>query len=189
MKKFMLIIALLSFGIGMAFANGPETLKVEENDVKTDLVLYQQAMKALKDQNFLIKVNRLSLRGVYDHDPQKTFSTSDGTYVLLNGNDISISLRSGLVNRYGDGLAGTISDLKLKEDRKGNIIAHTVMRREKLNSDDRKAILKLSIKKGTNECILACHALRGFGINDFELTGELIPFEVSDLFKSGNVDK
>ena len=179
MKKFMLIIALVSFGIGMAFADGPETMKVDGNDAKTDLVLYQQATQALKDQKFLVKVNRLSIRGIYDHDPQKTFSTSDGTtYVLLNGNDISISLRYGRANQYGDGLVGIISDIKLKEDKKGNIIAHTMMKRKKHGgSEYRKAILKLSIKKGTNECILACHTLRGFGMNDFELTGELVPYE------------
>ncbi|MBR5611580.1 MAG: hypothetical protein IKW43_00400, partial [Bacteroidaceae bacterium] len=53
----------------------------------------------------------------------------------------------------------------------------------------RKAVLKLSIKKGTNECILACRSLRGFGINDFELTGELLPYETSDLVTVGLVDK
>ena len=191
MKRFILIIALISFGLGMAYADGPETLKVEENDAKTDLVLYQQATKALKNQKFLIKVNRLSLRGIYDHDPQKTFSTSDGTtYVLLNGNDISISLRNGRANQYGDGLVGVISDIKLKEDKKGNVVAHTVMKRKAHDGFEyRKAVLKLSIKKGTNECILACRSLRGFGINDFELTGELLPYETSDLVTVGLVDK
>ena len=76
MKKFMLIIALISFGIGMAFADEPETMKVDGNDAKTDLVLYQQATKALKDKMFVLKAYRFDNRSADIYDVDRNYSVS-----------------------------------------------------------------------------------------------------------------
>ena len=76
MKRFILIIALISFGLGMAYADGPETLKVEGNDAKTDLVLYQQATKALKDKMFVLKAYRFDNRSADIYDVDRNYSVS-----------------------------------------------------------------------------------------------------------------
>ena len=81
MKKFMLIIALISFGIGMAYADGPETMKVDGNDAKTDLVLYQQATKALKDKMFVLKAHSFDNRSDDIYDVDRNYSVSpNGSY-------------------------------------------------------------------------------------------------------------
>ena len=115
MKKFMLIIALVSFGIGMAFADGPETMKVDGNDAKTDLLLYQQATKALKDKMFVLKAHSFDNRSADIYDVDRNYSVSpNGNYVLLSGNDFLMSVHLGEINRYSWGLRGSDSDLKMK---------------------------------------------------------------------------
>lgn len=188
MKKFMLIIALVTFGIGMAYADGPETLKVEGNDAKTDLVLYQQATKALKDKMFVLKAHCIDNRSDDYHEVDRSYSVSpNGSYVLLNGNDFFMSVYLGEVNRYFSGLHGSVSDVKMKEDKKGNIVVSMLLKKRNYLGVSRSRI-KLSLKKGTNKCVLTCFPIARAG-RSIEVLGELFPYETSDLVSAGLVDK
>ena len=187
MKRFILIIALISFGLGMAYADGPETLKVEGNDAKTDLVLYQQATKALKDKMFVLKAYRFDNRSADIYDVDRNYSVSpNGNYVLLNGNDFLMSVHLGEINRYSSGLRGSVSDLKMKEDKKGNIVVSMLMKDKQYQGVSR---IKLVLKKGTNRCVLTCFPFARTWERTFEITGELLPYETSDLVTVGLVDK
>ena len=180
MKKFMLIIALVSFGLGMVYADGPETLKVEGNDAKTDLVLYQQATKALKDKMFVLKAHCIDNRSDDYHEVDRSYSVSPNVnYVLLNGNDFLMSVYLGEVNRYFSGLHGSVSDVKMKEDKKGNIVVSMLLKKKQYLGVSRSRI-KLSLQKGTNKCVLTCFPLARDG-RSIEISGELFPYETSDL--------
>ena len=188
MKKFMLIIALISFGIGMAFADGPETMKVDGNDAKTDLVLYQQATKALKDKMFVLKAHCIDNRSNDYHEVDRSYSVSpNGNYVLLSGNDFLMSVHLGEINRYSWGLRGSVSDLKMKEDKKGNIVVSMLFKHGHPSGVSRYRI-KLSLKKGTNKCFLACFPIARTG-RTIEIAGELFPYETSDLVSNVFVNK
>ena len=185
----MLIIALMSFGLGMVNADGPDNLKVEGNDVKTDLVLYQQATKALKDKMFLLKADRFDNRSADIYDVDRNYSVSpNGTYVLLNGNDFLLSMHLGEVGRYSQGLIGSVSDLKMKEDKKGNIVVSMLMKDKQYKRCQGVSRIKLTLKKGTNKCVLTCFPLARTW-RTFEISGELFPYETSDLVSVGLVDK
>lgn len=187
MKKFMLIIALVSFGIGMAYADGPETMKVDGNDAKADLLLYQQATKALKDKMFVLKAHSFDNRSADIYDVDRNYSVSpNGNYVLLSGNDFLMSVHLGEINRYSWGLRGSVSDLKMKEDKKGNIVVSMLMKDKQYQGVSR---IKLVLKKGTNKCVLTSFPLVRVGGRTFEVTGELFPYETSDLVSVGLVDK
>ena len=188
MKKFMLIIALISFGIGMAYADGPETMKVDGNDAKTDLVLYQQATKALKDKMFVLKVHNFDNRSYDIYDVDRNYSVSpNGSYVLLNGNEFLMSIYLGAVNHNSWGLRGSVSDLKMKEDKKGNIVVSMLFKHGHPSGVSRYRI-KLSLKKGTNKCFLACFPIARTG-RTIEIAGELFPYETSDLVSNVFVNK
>ena len=49
--------------------------------------------------------------------------------------------------------------------------------------------IKLVLKKGTNKCVLTSFPLVRVGGRTFEVTGELFPYETSDLVSVGLVDK
>lgn len=188
MKRFILIIALISFGLGMAYADGPETLKVEGNDAKTDLVLYQQATKALKDKMFVLKAHCIDNRSDDYHEVDRSYSVSpNGSYVLLNGNDFFMSVYLGEVNRYFSGLHGSVSDEKMKEDKKGNIVVNMLLKERHTLGVSRSRI-KLSLQKGTNRCSITCFPIARAG-RTIEISGELFPYETSDLVSAGLVDK
>ena len=181
MKKFMLIIALISFGIGMAYADGPETMKVDGNDAKTDLVLYQQATKALKDKMFVLKAHSFDNRSDDIYDVDRNYSVSpNGSYVLLNGNEFLMSIYPGAAGHHISwGLRGSLSGLKMKEDKKGNIVVSMLFKHGHPSGVSRYRI-KLSLKKGSNKCFLACFPIARTG-RTIEIAGELFPYEPSDL--------
>ena len=189
MKKFMLIIALISFGIGMAFADEPETMKVDGNDAKTDLVLYQQATKALKDKMFVLKAHSFDNRSDDIYDVDRNYSVSpNGSYVLLNGNDFLMSIYTGAASHHNSwGLRGSLSGLKMKEDKKGNIVVSMLFKHGHPSGVSRYRI-KLSLKKGTNKCFLACFPIARTG-RTIEIAGELFPYETSDLVSNVFVNK
>ena len=188
MKKFMLIIALISFGIGMAFADEPETMKVDGNDAKTDLVLYQQATKALKDKMFVLKVHNFDNRSYDIYDVDRNYSVSpNGSYVLLNGNEFLMSIYLGAVNHNSWGLRGSVSDLKMKEDKKGNIVESMLLKQGHYLGVSRSRI-KLSLQKGTNKCVLTCFPVARAG-RSIEVSGELFSYEKSGFLSIGLVDK
>ena len=188
MKKFMLIIALISFGIGMAFADELETMKVDGNDAKTDLVLYQQATKALKDKMFVLKVHNFDNRSYDIYDVDRNYSVSpNGSYVLLNGNEFLMSIYLGAVNHNSWGLRGSVSDLKMKEDKKGNIVESMLLKQGHYLGVSRSRI-KLSLQKGTNKCLLTCFPVARAG-RSIEVSGELFSYEKSGFLSIGLVDK
>lgn len=184
MKRFILIIALISFGLGMVYADGPETLKVEGNDAKTDLVLYQQATKALKDKMFVLKAHSFDNRSDDIYDVDRNYSVSpDVSYVLLNGNDFLMSIYTGALNHNSWRLRGSVSDLKMKEDKKGNIVVSMLFKHGHPSGVSRYRI-KLSLEKATNKCFLTCFPVARTG-RTIEITGELFPYETSDLVSVG----
>jgi hypothetical protein len=185
----MLIIALISFGIGMAFADEPETMKVDGNDAKTDLVLYQQATKALKDKMFVLKAHSFDNRSDDIYDVDRNYSVSpNGSYVLLNGNDLLMSIYTGAASHHNSwGLRGSLSGLKMKEDKKGNIVVSMLFKHGHPSGVSRYRI-KLSLKKGTNKCFLACFPIARTG-RTIEIAGELFPYETSDLVSNVFVNK
>ena len=189
MKKFMLIIALISFGIGMAYADGPETMKVDGNDANTDLVLYQQATKALKDKMFVLKAHSFDNRSDDIYDVDRNYSVSpNGSYVLLNGNEFLMSIYTGAAGHHNSwGLRGSLSGLKMKEDKKGNIVVSMLFKHGHPSGVSRYRI-KLSLKKGTNKCFLACFPIARTG-RTIEIAGELFPYETSDLVSNVFVNK
>ena len=148
---------------------GTMAVQAQENSEPTDLVLYQQATKAIKDKKFVFKVDRF-----YDNsrslkaDPSKT-------YVIMEDENVTISC-------YPDGYGGWAkegksSNYQMKTDKKGNLKVTMTFRDEFYGS----AKFIFTIKKGGNRCSMACNPIKYF--RKFNFTGELLPYD-NDLINT-----
>ena len=162
MKKFFLMLVAILVG-----ANG---LFAQDANKETDLALYQQAVKAMKDRKFVFKVDRF-----YDNsrslkaDPSKT-------YVLMEDEKVAISC-------YPDGYGGWAkegksSNYRMKTDIKGNLSVTMTFR----DGFSGSAKFVFKIEKGSNRCIMTCSPIKYF--RKFSLIGELLPSEKSDLINT-----
>lgn len=164
MKKLILMFVAILLGTSGLFA--------QDCNKGTDLALYQQAVKAIKDKKFVLRANQF-----IDGDDGKLFSVSPAVnYVVLEGDKafIRYSPEFGL----GDSKDGDISNFKIKEDKKGNIEL-----RMRIKNGVKSAKLKFYLEKGSNRCSFACYPVRYH--KKFKFIGVLTPFVASDLKLKG----
>lgn len=158
MKNFILMLIVVLVGTNTLFA---------QDDIKdTDLILYQQATKAIKDKEFLIKANLYSgEKRYYNVSPTANYITlKDETVVMSFKSDAGTWAYEGKVKKFA-----------VKEDKKGNINLKMTIKA----SYSTVIQLNITIHKGSNHCVVVGNPIKYF--DKFLLIGELVPYDISNL--------
>ena len=159
MKQILLFIVCL-FGLGTM------AVHAQENSEPTDLALYQQATKAIKDKEFLFKANLYSgEKRYYNVSPTTNYITlKDETVVMSFKSDAGTWAYEGKVKKFA-----------VKEDKKGNINVKMTIK----TSYSTVIQLNITIHKGSNHCVVVGNPIKYF--DKFLLIGELVPYDISNL--------
>ena len=136
MKRFLLLIICL---LGM----GTMTVKAKQSpadfEQTGDEALFKQTVEAIKSGKFVLKADKL-----YSKDENQTFTVNNQCNYLIMENDKAIVqvTNSDHIGFYEE---HKVSDVKIKTDKKGNLLYNALLK------DSRKAIrVKIKIRKDTN---------------------------------------
>ena len=136
MKQFLLLIICL---LGM----GTMTVKAKQSpadfEQTGDEALFKQTVEAIKNGKFVLKADKL-----YSKDENQTFTVNNQCNYLIMENDKAIVqvTNSDHIGFYEE---HKVSDVKIKTDKKGNLLYNALLK------DSRKAIrVKIKIRKDTN---------------------------------------
>ena len=136
MKRFLLLIICL-------FVLGSMTVQAQQSsaDIEQtgDEALFKQTVEAIKNGKFVLKADKL-----YSKDENQTFTVNNQCNYLIMENDKAIVqvTNSDHIGFYEE---HKVSDVKIKTDKKGNLLYNALLK------DSRKAIrVKIKIRKDTN---------------------------------------
>ena len=167
MKQFLLlIICLLGLGI----------MKVQAQQIPADIeqtgdeALFKQTVEAIKNGRFVLKADKL-----YSKDENQTFTVNNQCNYLIMENDKAIVqvTNSGHIGFYEE---HKVSDVKIKTDKKGNLLFNALLK------DSRKAIrVKIKIRKDSNcgEAIFSSIKKSG----NYILTGSIQSEDIYNVVK------
>lgn len=160
MRKSILLLIVFLMGLGTM-------VHAQQDSESTDLVLYQQATKAIKDKKFVFKASLYDDgRKYYNVQPEKNYIVLEDDMVTLACYDASGKLRD---------IEGKVSKYRLKTDKKGNLHLDISVKTRR-NGFSR---WNFNIKKGSNHCVVISNPVRKeLG---FVFIGELLPYDTSGL--------
>ena len=167
MKRFLLLIICL---LGM----GTMTVKAKQSpadfEQTGDEALFKQTVEAIKNGKFVLKADKL-----YSKDENQTFTVNNQCNYLIMENDKAIVqvTNSGHIGFYEE---HKVSDVKIKTDKKGNLLFNALLK------DSRKAIrVKIKILKDSNcgEAIFSSIKKSG----NYILTGSIQSEDIYNVVK------
>ena len=167
MKRFLLLIICL---LGM----GTMTVKAKQSpadfEQTGDEALFKQTVEAIKNGKFVLKADKL-----YSKDENQTFTVNNQCNYLIMENDKAIVqvTNSDHIGFYEE---HKVSDVKIKTDKKGNLLFNALLK------DSRKAIrVKIKIRKDTNcgEAIFSSIKKSG----NYILTGSIQSEDIYNVVK------
>ena len=167
MKRFLLLIICL---LGM----GTMTVKAKQSpadfEQTGDEALFKQTVEAIKNGKFVLKADKL-----YSKDENQTFTVNNHCNYLIMENDKAIVqvTNSDHIGFYEE---HKVSDVKIKTDKKGNLLFNALLK------DSRKAIrVKIKIRKDTNcgEAIFSSIKKSG----NYILTGSIQSEDIYNVVK------
>ena len=167
MKRFLLLIICL---LGM----GTMTVKAKQSpadfEQTGDEALFKQTVEAIKNGKFVLKADKL-----YSKDENQTFTVNNQCNYLIMENDKAIVqvTNSDHIGFYEE---HKVSDVKIKTDKKGNLLYNALLK------DSRKAIrVKIKIRKDTNcgEAIFSSIKKSG----NYILTGSIQSEDIYNVVK------
>lgn len=175
MKRFVLfsvLFALLAFS-GCKVQQDPAQAAAEKAEMD---YLFESALKAIEEREFVLEANYIVFK--YGHT---VFVSSNTNFVSLSGNKATVQLafNSPYAGPNGIGgitVEGNASDIKLVEDKHGNISFSMYV-----NGTGISARISFRMPKGTNQC--SAEVSPNFNSNRITFTGSLYPKEVSTVFK------
>ena len=155
MKRLLFLLMTILLGMNVSFASDKESKKNAEN-----MALYEQAVKAMEDNKFVIKFHTLEgRRSRIRLDEQTNFFILDGEYTTYQydtgrrwyGTDI---MGGGRHYDYPDIYEGKASDIKIKVDDKGTVKSYvsTILKGRTDIIVVYKLDIRVILKKGSNEC-------------------------------------
>lgn len=155
---------MLLLGLGTTFASDK---KGEKNS--NDNVLYEQAVKAIKDKKFVFKGD------LYEDKSRQCAVDSKRNFVILEEEKVTVQVYESPQNSWA--IEGRPSNFKMRTNKTGDVNFEMLLK-NKGNS----LKLKFSMKENGNKCIL-----RAIPINfhtGFTLSGEIMQYNVSDLVRT-----
>lgn len=129
----------------------------------TNAMLYEQALKALGEQKFILRTDKIEYRNGR--------STTAPNYLSVNGEDVYFHKYPFVIN-YDDRNPnqGIASNFNMETDKKGNIQVH--MGIDRTWYKDGK--LKIKMEKGSNQCIARLTRAGNYG---YLIYGTIHPLE------------
>ena len=167
MKQFLLLIICL---LGMGTMTAQAKQSPADFEQTGDEVLFEQAAEAIKNGRFVLKADKL-----YSKDENQTFTVNNQCNYLIMENDEAIVqvTNSGHIGFYEE---HKVSDVKIKTDKKGNLLFNALLK------DSRKAIrVKIKIRKDSNcgEAIFSSIKKSG----NYILTGSIQSEDIYNVVK------
>lgn len=160
MNKAVLLFLIFLLGMGIM------RVQAQDNSQSADLVLYQQAIKAIKEKKFVFKASLHDNGRRYQQvDPSRNYIILDNDLVTLSCYDIR-----------GWSYEGKITKYKLRTDKKGNLHLDISVKAG-YNSISK---WDFCIEKGSNHCVVVRNPVRAEA--RFVFTGELFPYNTSGLY-------
>ena len=167
MKQFLLLIICL---LGMGTMTAQAKQSPADFEQTGDEALFKQTVEAIKNGKFVLKADKL-----YSKDENQTFTVNNQCNYLIMENDKAIVqvTNSGHIGFYEE---HKVSDVKIKTDKKGNLLYNALLK------DSRKAIrVKIKIRKDTNcgEAIFSSIKKSG----NYILTGSIQSEDIYNVVK------
>lgn len=174
MKRLFLFSALFFFVFltGCKIQEDPVKLLAEQEEMES---LFQNAVQAIKDKNFVLEANYLVFKRGHT-----AYVNSSTNFISLEGNKATIQLASsyGIAGPNGIGgitVEGNISNLKVQEDKNGNISFSM-----NVSGVGVSANVFFNMYKGTNQC--SATVTPNFYSGRITFTGNLYPRDYSNIF-------
>lgn len=185
LKKLCLLLIVVLMGATTSFAQNEsdkETRKARKEAEKAkkeaeEMALFAEAFKALNDGYFVLEADRVEFRrgtNVYVSPNTNFISMVDEKATIqLNSTGAAFSGPNGI---GGITVDGNVSNISLKQDRKGNITYNMMVQGVGVS-----ATVTIRMSKGSNFCTAMVSP--NFNGNRMNFTGYLYPFDKSDIYK------
>lgn len=163
-KNILIIIALISLSIGSAYSN--------ENVNIADSMLYENAVRAIENRQFVIKANALSFK-----QGRSGNVDSKSNFVVLDNEKATIQVHAdkpGSSDASPVLLEGKVSNLKQRYSKKGDVLLDA-----KVQNGPFIIKMNIRLKKGTNIAYVRVSSLGND--EDFTLIGTLNPGDITDV--------
>ncbi len=188
MKKFIALVALVLVSAStMMYAqeSSREQRKAQREAERAqakaqaqaeDMAAYQEAIQALKAQEFVLEANQVIFR-----NGQNCFVTSNTNFVLVNGQKgtVQIAFNTPYPGPNGIGgitVDGTVSDMQMNMDKRGNVNCSFSIQGIGISAQ-----IFINLTEGNNNATVTVNP--NFNSNTLTLSGSLVPLSQSDVFK------
>lgn len=175
MKRFLFIpvlLVLLSLS-GCKVQQDPATALAESEEME---FLYQEAVQALKEKDFVLEAHTIVFK--YGNF---TYVNPTTNFIKLSGDEATVQLAfnspyAGANGLGGITLDGRVSNVKISEDKKGNIYFSM-----NITGSAISAFVNFSMAYGTNQCKATISP--NFSSNRIVFSGNLYPENNSSIYK------
>lgn len=154
-----------------------ERAKLKAEEQVEDQLAYQQAIKAIKDRQFVLEADRVTFR-----DGQTAFVASNTNFVMLNKQRATVQVAFNTPYPGPNGIGGvtvdgTISDMKVTTDKRGNVNCSFNVQGVGISAQ-----VFITLTEGDNSATVNINP--NFNSNTLSLSGNLVPFGQSDVYKA-----
>lgn len=186
MKRVVLLLAVLLFSAGSMMAqqdkDAEKAAKKANKEAKKaaedaeQMALFEQGAQALKDRMFVLEADRIEFkRGSF------VYVTPSTNFVSMNDNKATIQLAFNTAASGPNGIGGitvdgTVSNVEMKTDKKGNITMNMMVQGVAVSAN-----VSIRMIKGSNKCTATVSP--NFNSNRISFTGYLYPTDQSNVFK------
>ena len=192
MKKFIALLALVLVSAStMMYAQesnaairradrkaerDAERAKLRAEEQVQDMAAYQQAVQALKNNQFVLEANQVIFR-----NGMSSFVTSNTNFVLMNGNRATVQTAFNTPYPGPNGIGGvtvdgSTSDMQITTDKKGNVNCQFSIQGIGISAQ-----IFISLTNGGNNATVTISP--NFNSNTMTLSGNLVPVDQSSIFK------
>lgn len=174
-----MMAALLFSATAMAQEANSKTQTREEKKAEQealDQMLFEEAKQAINDKQFILEADQVMFK--YG---TTAYVTSNTNFVAVKGDEAVVQVAfnipvSGPNGLGGVTVTGSVSNYKVKEDKKGNLsVSMNVM------GTGISAMVTIQLPNGTNRATVDISP--NFNSNRFTLTGSLLPADKANVFK------
>ncbi len=184
MKKFIALLALVLVSTSTVMyaqetrkqQREAERAKIKAQDQAASMASYQEAIQALQGKEFVLEANQVVFR-----NGQSVFVTSNTNFVLVNGQKgtVQIAFNTPYPGPNGIGgitVDGTISDMQMNMDKKGNVNCNFTIQGIGISAQ-----IFINMTAGGNNATVTINP--NFNSNTMTLNGTIVPLNQSDIFK------
>lgn len=137
---------------------------------------YQKALKALQDQQFVLEADQAGFR-----NGQTAYVSSNTNFVLVNGERGTVQVAFNTAQAGPNGIGGvtvdgSISKLKMKTDKKGNVNCNFTIQGTGISAQ-----IFLTLSNGNNTATVTVSP--NFNSRTLSLSGNLLPLQESNVYK------